>query len=93
MNEQHAGRAADCAAPMTTAADIIGEEYFAAAATVLFAVAGFDFKGAGKHDKKLAPGEMEGGVFTITNLGGIGGTFFSPIINAPQVAILGMARA
>ena len=56
MNEQHAGRAADRAAPMTTAADIIGEEYFAAAATVLFAVAGFDFKGAGKHDKKLAPG-------------------------------------
>jgi pyruvate dehydrogenase E2 component (dihydrolipoamide acetyltransferase) len=45
------------------------------------------------RDKKLAPGEMEGGVFTITNLGGIGGTFFSPIINAPQVAILGMARA
>src|SRR4051812_12330289 len=56
MNEQHAGRAADRAAPMTTAADIIGEEYFAAAATVLFAVAGLDFKGAGKHDKKLTPG-------------------------------------
>jgi pyruvate dehydrogenase E2 component (dihydrolipoamide acetyltransferase) len=45
------------------------------------------------RDRKLAPDDMEGGVFTITNLGGIGGTFFSPIINAPEVAILGIARA
>ncbi len=45
------------------------------------------------RDRRLAPEEMEGGVFTITNLGGIGGTFFSPIINAPEVAILGLARA
>jgi pyruvate dehydrogenase E2 component (dihydrolipoamide acetyltransferase) len=45
------------------------------------------------RNKKLSLADMEGGVFTITNLGGIGGTFFSPIINAPQVAILGMARA
>jgi pyruvate dehydrogenase E2 component (dihydrolipoyllysine-residue acetyltransferase) len=44
-------------------------------------------------DRKLHPEDLEGGVFTITNLGGIGGTFFSPIILAPQVAILGMARA
>jgi pyruvate dehydrogenase E2 component (dihydrolipoamide acetyltransferase) len=36
---------------------------------------------------------MQGGVFSITNLGGIGGTFFSPIVNAPEVAILGIARA
>ena len=36
---------------------------------------------------------MQGGTFTITNLGGIGGTHFSPIINAPEVAILGIARA
>jgi pyruvate dehydrogenase E2 component (dihydrolipoamide acetyltransferase) len=43
--------------------------------------------------KKLTPEEMEGGVFTITNLGGIGGTGFSPIVNSPEVAILGMARA
>lgn len=44
------------------------------------------------RNRKLAPQDLEGGVFTITNLGGIGGTFFSPIINAPQVAILGIAR-
>jgi pyruvate dehydrogenase E2 component (dihydrolipoamide acetyltransferase) len=36
---------------------------------------------------------MQGGVFTLTNLGGIGGTNFSPIVNYPEVAILGIARA
>lgn len=45
------------------------------------------------RDKKLAPEEMEGGTFTITNLGGIGGTGFSPIVNHPEVAILGMSRS
>ena len=35
---------------------------------------------------------MQGGVFTITNLGGIGGTSFTPIVNWPEVAILGMSR-
>jgi pyruvate dehydrogenase E2 component (dihydrolipoamide acetyltransferase) len=44
-------------------------------------------------DKKLTPAEMEGGTFTITNLGGIGGTGFSPIVNYPEVAILGLSRA
>jgi len=43
--------------------------------------------------RKLSLEEMEGGSFTITNLGGIGGTGFSPIVNAPEVAILGLARA
>ena len=42
---------------------------------------------------KLTIDEMRGGTFTITNLGGIGGTAFSPIINYPEVAILGMARS
>jgi pyruvate dehydrogenase E2 component (dihydrolipoamide acetyltransferase) len=42
---------------------------------------------------KLTLDEMRGGTFTITNLGGIGGTAFSPIINYPEVAILGMARS
>jgi len=42
---------------------------------------------------KLAPAEMQGGSFTISNLGGIGGTYFTPIINAPEVAILGMSRS
>jgi pyruvate dehydrogenase E2 component (dihydrolipoamide acetyltransferase) len=42
---------------------------------------------------KLTIEEMRGGTFTITNLGGIGGTAFSPIINYPEVAILGMARS
>ncbi|MGH9432807.1 MAG: 2-oxo acid dehydrogenase subunit E2 [Terriglobia bacterium] len=45
------------------------------------------------RDKKLALEEMEGGVFTITNLGGIGGTDFTPIVNFPEVAILGISRA
>ena len=44
-------------------------------------------------DKKLTPAEMEGGTFTITNLGGIGGTGFSPIVNYPEVAILGLSRS
>jgi len=43
-------------------------------------------------DKKLTPDEMEGGTFTITNLGGIGGTAFTPIVNHPEVAILGLSR-
>jgi pyruvate dehydrogenase E2 component (dihydrolipoamide acetyltransferase) len=45
------------------------------------------------RDKKLAPSDMEGGTFTITNLGGIGGTGFSPIVNYPEVAILGLSRS
>jgi pyruvate dehydrogenase E2 component (dihydrolipoamide acetyltransferase) len=44
-------------------------------------------------DKKLTAAEMEGGTFTITNLGGIGGTGFSPIVNFPEVAILGLSRS
>jgi pyruvate dehydrogenase E2 component (dihydrolipoyllysine-residue acetyltransferase) len=44
-------------------------------------------------DRKLTPEEMEGGTFTITNLGGIGGTGFSPIVNHPEVAILGLSRS
>jgi len=42
---------------------------------------------------KLSLDDMQGGTFTITNLGGIGGTHFSPIINHPQVAILGISRS
>jgi pyruvate dehydrogenase E2 component (dihydrolipoamide acetyltransferase) len=45
------------------------------------------------REKKLTPAEMEGGTFTITNLGGIGGTGFSPIVNFPEVAILGLSRS
>ena len=44
------------------------------------------------RDKKLAPSDMEGGTFTITNLGGIGGIGFTPIVNFPEVAILGISR-
>ncbi len=43
--------------------------------------------------RKIAPEDLEGGTFTVSNLGGIGGTGFSPIVYAPQVAILGVARA
>ena len=45
------------------------------------------------RNKKITPEAMEGGVFTITKLGGIGGTNFSPIVNSPEVAILGISRA
>jgi pyruvate dehydrogenase E2 component (dihydrolipoamide acetyltransferase) len=45
------------------------------------------------RDKKLQPADMEGGTFTITNLGGVGGTGFSPIVNHPEVAILGLSRS
>jgi len=44
------------------------------------------------RDKKLSPDDMSGGVFTISNLGGIGGTSFTPLVNAPEVAILGVSR-
>jgi pyruvate dehydrogenase E2 component (dihydrolipoamide acetyltransferase) len=43
--------------------------------------------------KKLRGPDMEGGCFTISSLGGIGGTAFTPIINAPEVAILGLSKA
>jgi len=45
------------------------------------------------RDGKLAPSDMQGASFTITSLGGIGGTAFSPIVNAPEVAILGVVRS
>jgi pyruvate dehydrogenase E2 component (dihydrolipoamide acetyltransferase) len=45
------------------------------------------------REKKLTPAEMEGGTFTITNLGGIGGVGFTPIVNHPEVAILGLSRS
>lgn len=45
------------------------------------------------RDKKLKPADMQGGCFTISSLGGIGGTKFTPIVNAPEVAILGVSRA
>lgn len=45
------------------------------------------------RDKKLKPDEMKGGTFTISSLGGIGGTAFSPIVNPPEVAILGVSRS
>jgi pyruvate dehydrogenase E2 component (dihydrolipoamide acetyltransferase) len=45
------------------------------------------------REKKLAPSDMEGGTFTITNLGGIGGIGFTPIVNYPEVAILGLSRS
>src|SRR3954451_933911 len=45
------------------------------------------------RDGKLAPGDMQGGTFTISSLGGIGGIDFTPIVNAPEVAILGVVRS
>ena len=45
------------------------------------------------RDGKLGPSDMQGGTFSISSLGGIGGTYFTPIINAPEVAILGVCRS
>jgi pyruvate dehydrogenase E2 component (dihydrolipoamide acetyltransferase) len=45
------------------------------------------------RDGKLAPADLQGGCFSISSLGGIGGTAFTPIINAPEVAILGVSRS
>jgi len=45
------------------------------------------------REGKLSPAEMTGGCFSISSLGGIGGTYFTPIINAPEVAILGVCKS
>src|SRR5207244_5322127 len=45
------------------------------------------------RDGKLKPDQMQGGTFSISSLGGIGGTYFTPIINAPEVAIMGACRS
>ena len=45
------------------------------------------------REKKLSADRLQGGTFTITNLGGIGGTFFTPVLNPPEVAILGVSRS
>lgn len=45
------------------------------------------------RERKISPTDMEGGTFTISNLGGVGGTSFTPIVYAPQVAILGVSTA
>jgi pyruvate dehydrogenase E2 component (dihydrolipoamide acetyltransferase) len=45
------------------------------------------------RDRKLRPEDLQGGTFSISSLGGIGGTGFTPIVNAPEVAILGVARS
>jgi pyruvate dehydrogenase E2 component (dihydrolipoamide acetyltransferase) len=60
----------------------------------LFAIAK-DLAGlsAKAREGKISAEEMRGGTFTVSSLGGIGGTFFTPIVNAPEVAILGVGRA
>jgi pyruvate dehydrogenase E2 component (dihydrolipoamide acetyltransferase) len=45
------------------------------------------------RNKKISVDELQGGTFTISNLGGLGGTYFSPVLNAPEVAILGISRS
>ncbi len=45
------------------------------------------------RNRKISMDEMQGGCFSISNLGGIGGTYFTPIVNAPELAVLGIARA
>jgi pyruvate dehydrogenase E2 component (dihydrolipoamide acetyltransferase) len=42
--------------------------------------------------RKLTPGDLQGGTFSISSLGGIGGSFFTPIVNHPEVAILGVSK-
>lgn len=45
------------------------------------------------RDGKLLPADMQGGCFSISSLGGVGGTAFTPIVNAPEVAILGVSKS
>lgn len=52
-----------------------------------------DLLSANARDRRLGKSDMEGGTFTISSLGGIGGTAFTPIVNTPEVAILGVSRA
>ncbi len=60
----------------------------------LFEIAKESSELAGKaREGKLSPADMQGGCFSISSLGGIGGTYFTPIINAPEVAILGVCRS
>ncbi|MEN8178926.1 MAG: dihydrolipoyllysine-residue acetyltransferase [Pseudomonadota bacterium] len=60
----------------------------------VFEIAGALMEVSGRaRDGKLSPGDMQGGCFSISSLGGIGGTAFTPIVNAPEVAILGVSRA
>jgi len=49
--------------------------------------------GGRAREGKLSPSDLQGGCFSISSLGGIGGSFFTPIVNAPEVAILGVSRA
>jgi pyruvate dehydrogenase E2 component (dihydrolipoamide acetyltransferase) len=44
------------------------------------------------RSRRLSPADLQGGTFSISSLGGIGGTFFTPIVNHPEVAILGVSR-
>lgn len=61
--------------------------------SILEIAAELDILASKARERKLSPSDFQGGTFTITNLGGIGGTTFSPIVNWPEVAILGMSRA
>jgi pyruvate dehydrogenase E2 component (dihydrolipoamide acetyltransferase) len=70
--------------PVIKNADAIGLLEIAAVAAELAAKA---------RESKLGPAEMQGGTFTISSIGGIGGTAFTQIVNAPEVAILGATRA
>ena len=84
----HIGFAADTpnglVVPVIKDADKKGVLQIAAEASALAAKA---------REGKLGPADMQGGTFSISSLGGIGGTYFTPIINAPEVAILGVCRA
>ena len=84
----HIGFAADTpnglVVPVIRDADTKGLSQLAAETAALAAKA---------REGKLSPAEMQGGTFSISSLGGFGGTTFTPIINAPEVAILGVCRA
>ncbi|OUS31646.1 dihydrolipoyllysine-residue acetyltransferase [Gammaproteobacteria bacterium 45_16_T64] len=61
--------------------------------TVLDIAQDMQMLSAKARDKKLSPNDMQGGCFSISSLGGIGGTAFTPIVNWPEVAILGLSRS
>lgn len=67
--------------------DILNKDIFALAAEIV------GLSQIARSDAGLNPGQMQGGCMTISSLGGIGGEFFTPIVNAPEVAILGLSKS
>ena len=67
--------------------DVLSKDIFSLAAEII------ELSSTARSDAGLKPGQLQGGCMTISSLGGIGGEFFTPIVNAPEVAILGVSKS